>query len=94
MPGRMGGLNQTLYNLLVLRIDTELDLLFVKGPVPGPKGAHIRVTDARRKAPRDSVLSLPFPAGTDSALSSLGPLPKEISLAKMSARDPHAPVDA
>ena len=36
MAGRMGGDNVTVENLKVLKIDTENNLLFVKGAVPGP----------------------------------------------------------
>lgn len=93
MSGRQGGLNKTLMSSLVLRIDTELDLVFVKGPVPGPRGGHVRLTDARNKAPGPTVLSLPYPAATDSALKELGILPREITLNTVSVRDPHAPVE-
>ena len=36
MAGRMGGNNVTVENLKVLKIDSENNLLFVKGAVPGP----------------------------------------------------------
>ena len=35
MPGRMGGETRTMQNLYVMRVDTSLNLIFVKvGPVP------------------------------------------------------------
>jgi len=35
MAGRMGGENVTVDNLKVIKIDTDNNLLFVKGAVPG-----------------------------------------------------------
>ncbi len=46
MPGRLGGDRITVQNLTVLKIDTQRDLLYVKGAVPGPKGGWIRISDA------------------------------------------------
>jgi len=95
MPGRMGGLNRTLHGSLLIRIDTELDLLFIKGPVPGPRGGYVRVRDSMFKPPnldRDGILGLPFPAGTEEVFKTLATLPKEVTLDKMSKRDPHAPI--
>jgi large subunit ribosomal protein L3 len=49
MAGRMGGNKHgTIHNLLVVRIDAEKDLIYVKGNVPGPKGGDVTVQDARR----------------------------------------------
>lgn len=64
-------------NLLVQRIDTSLNLIFVKGNVPGRVGATVRLTDAikgvrraGKKAtikgispPLKDVETLPFPMG-------------------------------
>ncbi|NOT33819.1 MAG: 50S ribosomal protein L3 [Candidatus Eisenbacteria bacterium] len=36
LPGRMGGVNLTINNLKVVAIDTEQNLLLVRGAVPGP----------------------------------------------------------
>ena len=49
MAGRMGGLSVTTQNLLVHRIDTAHNVLYVKGAVPGPPGGFVRVTDAKKK---------------------------------------------
>lgn len=49
MAGRMGGRNRTTQNLLVHRIDTALNLIYVRGAVPGPDDQYIEVTDAVRK---------------------------------------------
>ena len=47
MPGRMGGnAHRTVQNVRVLRVDVKNELLFVKGPVPGPAGGVVMVRDA------------------------------------------------
>ena len=35
MPGRMGGETVTVHSLKVIKIDTENDLIYLKGHVPG-----------------------------------------------------------
>ena len=37
MPGHMGHVQVTVQNLEIVRVDTENNLLLVKGAVPGPK---------------------------------------------------------
>jgi large subunit ribosomal protein L3 len=80
MAGRMGGETNTTQNLRVVRVDTTLDLVFVKGCVPGIDDAHVMVRDAKKKLLSTAkanqekglyekvlpkgVLDLPFPAGT------------------------------
>lgn len=49
MAGRLGGERVTVMNLPVIRVDTTLNLIYVKGCVPGVDGAHVFVTDAKRK---------------------------------------------
>jgi large subunit ribosomal protein L3 len=49
MAGRMGGKRFTVQNLTVQAIDTENNLILVKGAVPGPKGALILVRTAAKK---------------------------------------------
>ncbi|GAA6026724.1 hypothetical protein JCM8097_005816 [Rhodosporidiobolus ruineniae] len=49
MAGRMGGLNVTTQNLVVERIDTALNVVYVRGAVPGAPGAFVRVSDALKK---------------------------------------------
>lgn len=46
MAGRMGGLNTYVYNLRLLKLNTEDQVLYVMGSVPGPKGAFVEVTDS------------------------------------------------
>jgi large subunit ribosomal protein L3 len=46
LPGRMGGERITVQNLEVVKVDTERNLLLVKGSVPGPKKAFVTVKTA------------------------------------------------
>ncbi len=48
MAGHMGHTTITTQNLLVHRIDLSLNLIFVRGCVPGPDDAFIAVRDAKR----------------------------------------------
>ncbi|MEV0714691.1 50S ribosomal protein L3 [Asanoa sp. NPDC050611] len=48
MAGRMGGRRYTVQNLTVQAVDTENNLLLVKGAIPGPKGALILVRSAAK----------------------------------------------
>lgn len=43
MAGRMGGERVTVQNLQVLKVDTEKNLLVVKGSVPGPKNGYLLI---------------------------------------------------
>ena len=43
MPGRMGGKRVTQRRLEVVEVDTERNLLLVKGAVPGPKNTTVEV---------------------------------------------------
>lgn len=76
----MGGTRVTTQNLAVVRIDTSLDLIYVRGSVPGVDNAQVMVRDAKKKMVAlgrhaqakglyEGVLprgvdDLPFPAGT------------------------------
>ncbi len=46
MAGHMGARNRTQQNLEIVRTDADRGLLFVKGSVPGSKGAWLLVRDA------------------------------------------------
>jgi len=46
MPGRMGGVTKTVKNLAVVQIDTENNLLFIKGAVPGANNDVVFVRTA------------------------------------------------
>lgn len=46
MAGHMGNVQVTKLSLTVHAVDSERDLLFIKGSVPGPKGGLVFVRDA------------------------------------------------
>jgi large subunit ribosomal protein L3 len=48
LPGRMGGEKITVQNLEIVRVDTERNLLLVKGNVPGAKKSYIVVKSATK----------------------------------------------
>ena len=48
MPGHMGCVKVTVQNLEVVRVDTEKNLLLVKGSVPGPKKALVTIKETTR----------------------------------------------
>jgi large subunit ribosomal protein L3 len=52
MAGRMGGERTTTQNLLLHAIDTEANLLLVRGAVPGPAGSLIFVRTAIKGGPK------------------------------------------
>ncbi|KAK7467203.1 hypothetical protein VKT23_004261 [Stygiomarasmius scandens] len=80
MAARMGGTQVTTQNLHVVRVDTSLNLIYVRGAVPGVDDAHVMIRDAKKKMTALSmhnqakglyekvlpkgVDDLPFPAGT------------------------------
>jgi len=49
MAGRMGSARFTVQNLVVQAIDTEQNLILVRGAVPGPAGALVLVRGAAKK---------------------------------------------
>ena len=46
MPGHMGSVRVTVQNLEIVRIDTENNLILVKGAVPGPKKSMVMLKDS------------------------------------------------
>jgi len=49
MPGHMGSEQVTVQNMVVARIDTERNLVYIRGGVPGPKGAIVTVRKAVKR---------------------------------------------
>lgn len=47
MSGHYGNARQTTKNLVVMRVDADRNLLFIKGAVPGPRGGFVQVQSAR-----------------------------------------------
>lgn len=46
LPGRMGGEKVTVQNLEVVKVDTERNLLLIKGAIPGAKGSLVTIKDS------------------------------------------------
>jgi len=90
MAGRMGNKRITTQNLAVVRVDTNLDLIFVRGNVPGVDNAQVLIRDAKKKMTALSranqakglyekvlpkgVDDMPFPAGTAELAKVLPPI--------------------
>ena len=49
LPGHMGVDRVTVQNLLVAKVDSERNLLLVKGAVPGPRGSVVTVKNTVKK---------------------------------------------
>ncbi len=43
LPGRMGGKRVSIGNLQIVRVDTERNLLFIKGGVPGSRNSYLLI---------------------------------------------------
>ena len=49
MPGQMGNVQRTVQNLEVVSVDTENNVILVKGNVPGPKKSFVMIRTAVKK---------------------------------------------
>ncbi|KAJ6725515.1 hypothetical protein OIU79_003818 [Salix purpurea] len=58
MPGRMGGVQRTVKNVWVYKIDPARNLMWVKGQVPGAEGNFVFIKDSVCKKP--DIQMLPF----------------------------------
>ncbi|KAJ2145211.1 hypothetical protein IW136_001057 [Coemansia sp. RSA 678] len=90
MPGRMGGKSATVLRLPVMKVDTVLNCIWVKGSVPGPDEQFIKVRDSIKLAkhrvfPEGTVV--PFPTYNPGQSP---PLPREI-IAKVGNHNPIIP---
>ncbi|MCD4749271.1 MAG: 50S ribosomal protein L3 [Thermoanaerobaculales bacterium] len=47
MPGQMGNKRITVKNVKVVKIDTDRNLLFLKGGIPGARNSYIRIVKVR-----------------------------------------------
>ena len=48
MGGRMGGARVTTKNLLIVKVDADQNLIYVRGAVPGPKSGYVAIRRAKR----------------------------------------------
>ncbi|KAJ8600817.1 hypothetical protein CTAYLR_006419 [Chrysophaeum taylorii] len=79
MAGRMGGRNRTAQNLVVHKVDTERNVVYVRGAVPGAQGGWVRITDAIRH--RDDATMQPTSLGGKIPFPTVDPdiaLPREL----------------
>lgn len=49
LPGHMGACRVTVQNLLVVKVDTQNNLLLLKGAVPGCKNSYLMIRSAKKK---------------------------------------------
>jgi large subunit ribosomal protein L3 len=49
MAGQMGNKKRTVKNLVLWKVDTEQNVLLIRGPVVGPDGSWVRIMDAKNK---------------------------------------------
>jgi large subunit ribosomal protein L3 len=50
MAGRMGGKKNTVQNLRLVKLDTERNILLIKGAIPGPRDATVIILKSRKKS--------------------------------------------
>lgn len=50
LPGRMGGERVTVQRLTVVRVDTDRNLILIKGAIPGPKKGFVVIKDTVKPA--------------------------------------------
>ncbi len=46
LPGRTGGVKTTVQNLEVVSVDSERDIILVKGAIPGANGSMVTIKSA------------------------------------------------
>ncbi|KAJ1734485.1 hypothetical protein LPJ61_001054 [Coemansia biformis] len=90
MPGRMGGKSATAIRLPVMKVDTALNCIWIKGSVPGPDEQYVKVRDSIKLVKHrlfPDGASVPFPTH----IPGQGPaLPREL-VARVGGRDPLCP---
>jgi large subunit ribosomal protein L3 len=50
MPGHLGAVRRTVQNLEIVRVDTERQLLLIRGALPGSRGGDVMVRPTVRAA--------------------------------------------
>jgi large subunit ribosomal protein L3 len=50
LPGHEGVERVTIQNLDVVKVDSENNLIALRGAIPGPKGGIVYITDSVKKA--------------------------------------------
>ena len=87
MAGRMGGDRVTVRKLRVMRVDTALNCLWVKGCIPGHDNSILRILDS--KCPENLKLfhssNPPFPTIFDDIALKL---PRQLDAPAIDSKDP------
>lgn len=60
MAGHLGFENSTSLNQIIVKIDVEKSLLYIKGQVPGPISGLVRIRDAIKKVDKQ-FMKLQYP---------------------------------
>ena len=55
MPGQMGNVQRTVQNLEVVSIDTENNVILIKGNIPGPKKSYVVIRDSVKTTDKKPV---------------------------------------
>ena len=55
MPGHMGNVQRTVQNLEVVSIDTENNVILIKGNIPGPKKSYVVIRDSVKTTDKKPV---------------------------------------
>ena len=63
--GHMGVEQVTVQNLDVVKVDPELNMIVVRGAIPGPKGGIVYLKDVYK---RQATRWTPFPSGATAAM--------------------------
>jgi len=82
MAGRMGGRTRTVQSAYVYKVDTERNLVYVKGQVPGNAGTAVKIRDSLRKPPALDGSEVPFPTAV------AGEHPRGVFVAPPQGADP------
>lgn len=48
MPGRLGGKQTTIQNLTIIKVDSECNLLLIKGNIPRSKKSFVKIETANK----------------------------------------------
>ena len=58
MPGHMGNVQTTIQNLEIVSIDTENNVILIKGNIPGPKKSFVMIREAVKGAQKNDEYKL------------------------------------
>lgn len=53
MAGHMGNVKRTQQNLMIVNLDSDKKLMFIKGSIPGPKGRNVMISPSVKSVGKD-----------------------------------------